>query len=356
METQELRDGLMAIGLTQYEADAYVALLELGSAPAVDVAEAADVPRARIYDVVRSLAEKGYVETFEDDGLNAQAIDPGRVRSELEDAADHLQSAADEVERRWEAPSITNRQISVVKRFDTLYRIARERIEQAEFEVKVAATPEQYRELADALAAAREDDVVSKLTLHGGDRREVGADDELRELVDDVPTEARVRDLPTSLLVVIDHREVIFAPSHNLSVGEQGLFFDDVWFAEMADWFFRTALWATWGSIQSARDEPPAAYTDIRECLRVAGPAVERGATVRATVTPVDDPGRRIEGEIVDVTYRRSDAEAASPLEPYVAVASITLAADGSTYTVGNWDAVIEDVAAGRIEILEIEG
>jgi sugar-specific transcriptional regulator TrmB len=353
MERQELRDGLMAIGLTQYEADAYAALLELGCAPAVDVAQTADVPRARIYDVVRSLAEKGYVETFEDDGLHAQAIDPSGVLKELETAADRLESTADEVEERWEEPSITNRQISVVKRFETLYRIARERIEQAEFEVKLGATPEQYAELADVLESVREEGVVVKVTLHGGGSQEVGAADELRDLVDDVPTETRVRNLPSSLLVVIDHREVIFAPSHTLSVGEQGLFFDDIWFAEMADWYFRTAVWAVWEPIQNTREEPPAAYTDIRECLRSIGPAVDDGETLRAAATPFDSPERRIEGRIVDTTYQQSGETTGSALEPYVSIASLTLETDdGETYTVGNWDAVVEDVAAGRIDIL----
>jgi len=354
MDERALRDGLMAIGLTQYEADAYAALLDLGRAPAVDVAQAADVPRARIYDVIRSLAEQGYVETFDDGGLHAQAVDPDAVVDELSAAADHLESTADAVEERWEEPPIADRQISVVKRFETLFRLARERIAEAEFGIKIAATPAQFAELADALADARDDGVVVKLTLHGD---ELDADDDrdaLTDLVDGVPTETRVRDLPTSMLVVIDHREVLFAPGRPLSVGEQGLFLDDVWFAQMADWFFRTALWAVWDPIQRDRPER-ATYTDIRECLESVAPIVEDGGRVRAAVRPLDDPDRLIEGEIADVTYRRSDETGGSPLEPYVEVASLTLSTADGAVEVGNWDAVVEDVRTGAIEIVDIE-
>jgi len=355
MDERALRDGLMAIGLTQYEADAYAALLELGRAPAVDVAQAADVPRARIYDVVRSLAEQGYVETFDDGGLHARAVDPETAVDELSAAADHLQSTADAVEERWEEPPIANRQISVVKRFETLFRLARERIAEAEFGVKIAATPAQYAELEDALADAREDGVVVKLTLHG---EELDADedrDTLTDLVDGVPTETRVRGLPTSLLVVVDHREVLFAPHRSPATGgERGLFLDDIWFAQMADWFFRTALWAVWEPIQ--RDRPDGAtYTDIRECLEAVGPVVDDGGRVEAAVTPIEDLDRRIEGEIADVTYRGAAESGGSPLEPYVDVAALTLATDDGAVEVGNWDAVVEDVRAGRIEILDVE-
>lgn len=355
MDERALRDGLMAIGLTQYEADAYAALLELGRAPAVDVAQAADVPRARIYDVVRSLAEQGYVETFDDGGLHARAVDPEAAVDELSSAADHLQSTADAVEERWEEPPIANRQISVVKRFETLFRLARERIAEAEFGIKIAATPAQYAELEDALTGAREDGVVVKLTLHG---EELDADedhDALTDLVGGVPTETRVRELPTSLLIVVDHREVLFAPHRTPAAGgEQGLFLDDAWFAEMADWYFRTALWAVWEPIQ--RDPlDRTTYTDIRECLRAVAPIVEDGGDVRAAVTPIEEPDRRIEGEIADVTYRPTDETGGSPLEPYVDVAALTLATDDGAVEVGNWDAVVEDVRAGRIEILDVE-
>jgi HTH-type transcriptional regulator, sugar sensing transcriptional regulator len=50
---------LTRLGLTSYEAKAYVALMRRGSSTAAQVSRLAGVPRQRIYDVLASLVEKG---------------------------------------------------------------------------------------------------------------------------------------------------------------------------------------------------------------------------------------------------------------------------------------------------------
>jgi HTH-type transcriptional regulator, sugar sensing transcriptional regulator len=50
---------LTRLGLTTYEAKAYVALLGRGTFAAAEVARHADLPRQRIYDVLASLVERG---------------------------------------------------------------------------------------------------------------------------------------------------------------------------------------------------------------------------------------------------------------------------------------------------------
>ncbi|MEK7323884.1 MAG: helix-turn-helix domain-containing protein [Chloroflexota bacterium] len=52
---------LMAIGLSKYEACAYLALLGHDDSTAVEVADRASVPRQRIYDVLNSLRDKGLI-------------------------------------------------------------------------------------------------------------------------------------------------------------------------------------------------------------------------------------------------------------------------------------------------------
>ncbi|TKX51791.1 transcriptional regulator, partial [Halorubrum sp. SP3] len=52
MDTEELLETLQAADLSYYQANAYVTLLELGTASATEVAQASDVPDARIYDVL----------------------------------------------------------------------------------------------------------------------------------------------------------------------------------------------------------------------------------------------------------------------------------------------------------------
>lgn len=57
----ETLDALKSIGLNLYERKIYVALLAKGVATAAELSELADVPRSRSYDVLESLADKGFV-------------------------------------------------------------------------------------------------------------------------------------------------------------------------------------------------------------------------------------------------------------------------------------------------------
>ncbi|RLJ09359.1 MAG: hypothetical protein DRP13_00265 [Candidatus Aenigmatarchaeota archaeon] len=59
--TNEVLDALKSIGLNLYERKIFVALLAKGIATAAEVSEIANVPRSRSYDILESLAEKGFV-------------------------------------------------------------------------------------------------------------------------------------------------------------------------------------------------------------------------------------------------------------------------------------------------------
>jgi sugar-specific transcriptional regulator TrmB len=57
----DVLDALKSIGLNLYERKIFVALLAKGVATAAEVSEIANVPRSRSYDVLQSLADKGFV-------------------------------------------------------------------------------------------------------------------------------------------------------------------------------------------------------------------------------------------------------------------------------------------------------
>ena len=61
MASNETLDALKSIGLNLYERKIFVALLAKGIATAAELSELANVPRSRTYDVLESLAEKGFV-------------------------------------------------------------------------------------------------------------------------------------------------------------------------------------------------------------------------------------------------------------------------------------------------------
>ncbi len=83
---------LERLGLTSYEAKTYVALVGLGPSTASDIAEAAGVPRTRIYTVLSDLEEGGWVDSREGRPKTFQAQRPahriGRVREQLVEEID----------------------------------------------------------------------------------------------------------------------------------------------------------------------------------------------------------------------------------------------------------------------------
>ena len=55
---------LKLFGLSDYEARALVALISRGALTAKEVAEISGIPRTSVYDVMKSLLSKGFVETY----------------------------------------------------------------------------------------------------------------------------------------------------------------------------------------------------------------------------------------------------------------------------------------------------
>jgi HTH-type transcriptional regulator, sugar sensing transcriptional regulator len=87
---------LTRLGLTMYEAKAYLALIRRGSSTAAEVARIAGVPRQRIYDVLASLVERGLASTRPGRVVKYVASPPDTAIQRL--VSDH-KHAVDELER-----------------------------------------------------------------------------------------------------------------------------------------------------------------------------------------------------------------------------------------------------------------
>jgi sugar-specific transcriptional regulator TrmB len=62
---EQTRVALREMGLNAYEIDTYVALLESGQMTAMEVSEQANVPYSKMYEVLNSLKEKGWIKSSE---------------------------------------------------------------------------------------------------------------------------------------------------------------------------------------------------------------------------------------------------------------------------------------------------
>lgn len=85
--TQQVLDALKQIGLNLYERKLWVALLSRGTATAGELSSLAKVPHSRTYDVLESLAEKGFVMIQTAKPLKYIAMAPHEA---LERAKKHL--------------------------------------------------------------------------------------------------------------------------------------------------------------------------------------------------------------------------------------------------------------------------
>jgi sugar-specific transcriptional regulator TrmB len=93
MDTGNLVGQLTRLGLTSYEAKAYLALIRRDSSTAAQASRLAEVPRQRIYDVLASLVEKGFASSRPGAVVKYAAVAPelavdalvARRRHELEE-------------------------------------------------------------------------------------------------------------------------------------------------------------------------------------------------------------------------------------------------------------------------------
>ncbi len=90
-------DALRTVGLNKYERNLWVALLSKGSATAGDLADISKVPRSRCYDVLESLATRGFVIMQPGKPLKYVAINP---REALERAQKKVTQEAQEISER----------------------------------------------------------------------------------------------------------------------------------------------------------------------------------------------------------------------------------------------------------------
>ena len=353
METEGLITTLQNSDLSPYQANAYVALLDLGTASASEIADCSEVPLPRIYDVLRDLESKGYVETYEQGSLKARAHDPTDILNDLRTQANRFESAADEVEERWEQPDIESNRASIVTRFETVIDRAQTFIATAEQQVQLSVSPEDFETLRPALVAAHDRGVVIRVTIHT--RPDESAPTEEFE---GVCTEARHRCLPAPFVALIDRRMTCFA-YHADSADQYGMLVDDPTHGFVFYWYFLTCLWEHWEQIYSMEnDEIPAEYVDIRRCSQDIKPLLADGATIH-----LQAEGREIEtgepcsyeGQVIDVEYGLESNHARSEYPTLASQATIVLDTGDRVVNLGGWGAVIEEVEANRIIITEVE-
>jgi len=74
--SEETKEVLREIGLNTYEIDAYLAVLESGQMTAMEISRKAKVPYSKIYEVLNSLRDKGWIKKTETRPIKYHAVAP----------------------------------------------------------------------------------------------------------------------------------------------------------------------------------------------------------------------------------------------------------------------------------------
>ncbi|MFD1640466.1 TrmB family transcriptional regulator [Halohasta litorea] len=347
METETFVDVLEEAGLSPYEAQVYVTLLDLGTASATEIADESGIPGPRIYDVLRSLADRGYAETYEQGTLQARAHDPTDVLEDLRERASQFEAAAAEVETRWEQPELKSNKASIVKRFQTVVDRAEQFIRGSENQVHLSATPADIDQLEDALQEAHDRGVAIHISVH----TEADEAPPSAERFEGICKEVRHRRLPAPFVALIDRQKTCFS-HHPETIDQYGVLVNDQTHSYVFHWYFMTCLWEHCETIYSERNtSPPIEYVDIRRLVGDIGPLVEAGDSLAVSVE-----GHNVQtGQPVSVTGTVTGTEHATGISgaemPYRVAGQATLYVDTGEeeLSVGGWGAVIEDIEATRI-------
>jgi len=341
--TDDLRNTLDHVGdrfnLGEYEIDAYLAVLEHGELTASEIADRTDIPQPRVYDTVRSLSDRGFVELRESRPMKIVAVDPDDAFGDLKTSFGEM---VDELEARYTAPTRETEAVSLVKSRSTILRYLEEVITGAEYELAVSLTPGLLRRFREKLATKVQEGVSVELLVTPASK----APDPTEFDYNGVASIARARrGITTPILAVGDGEYSVYATQDALRDDREryGVIFNRSALGFLVSGFFGTVLWTTAETImENGADRPfPRRYASIRRAVKdlrefegeefyatVEGRDIETGDSVT------------VRGRVVDLAFEDTEE-----------VASLVVETKNGRIEIGGRVAALEDVEGQEIVI-----
>jgi sugar-specific transcriptional regulator TrmB len=173
--SENTRGTLREMGLNAYEIDAYITLLEGGQMTAMEISREASVPYSKIYEVLNSLKEKGWIKSSESRPTKYYPVPPIEAASftklRLEDKYQRWeQTVAEELQPLYEKRELVERtDILMLHGQQAVLTKLEEVLNKAAKEIMIAA-PEFARPiiaLAESLLSGVKKTVSIKLMVAG---------------------------------------------------------------------------------------------------------------------------------------------------------------------------------------------
>jgi sugar-specific transcriptional regulator TrmB len=171
MDDEDVVGLLQELGLTAYQSRAYVAAVRLGTGRPNELAESAEIPQARIYDVIDDLADMSFVEVHEKSGGKTVTAPPPetvlasfkeRHISEYTETVDSITSRLDDV---YDDETSSDAFVTLVGMRESALRHARQVIEGADYWASLSLNAVAYERLREAIEAALDRGVTVRILL-----------------------------------------------------------------------------------------------------------------------------------------------------------------------------------------------
>lgn len=203
-----LIDQLMAIGMTEYEAKVYLALLREHPATGYQLSKGAGIPRSMVYEALGRLEARGAVlKSHEDKATLYRPVSPDVLLDRYERDMQNRVSSL----RNGLAPLYTQQDEGRVWNFSgrkEALAFAAELIAGAQHELMLVLTDADIEELRDLLVGAHERGVRLGVILTGQ------ADFDLGQVVRHPQRETELHRMEETLVVVADEVEFLIASGH----------------------------------------------------------------------------------------------------------------------------------------------
>ncbi|RLG48077.1 MAG: hypothetical protein DRN92_01810 [Thermoproteota archaeon] len=190
---------LKRVGLTEYEAKAYLCLLRNHLNSATKLSKKSGVPRTKIYAVLRSLQQKGWVKIYSGAPLLFRAVDPSkvfdRIKRDYEEFLESIQTMLSE-----EVTEMKDK--FVIKKFDLGLKGLKEEIRKAKTIWISNATTDFLERIKDAFS----DGAEIKVILFPGERRIEAENVQFREAEVEIVCIIRGREVPSTSLILDEER------------------------------------------------------------------------------------------------------------------------------------------------------
>lgn len=231
---------LQKIGLTEYEAKAYLSLLNDHVTTASKLSEKSGVPRTKIYAVLEALAQKGWVKIYSGVPLLFKAVAPqavfDKVKSEyssfLESVQSSLNNEVNEMKEKF-----------VIKKFDLGLENLKEEMKKAKTIQISNATTDFLKKVSKAFSK----DVKVKVLLFPGEMKVNNGNIESKEAEVKIVCMIRGKEMP-SMSIILDESRVFTAFEDPV---EHRYIVDEMLYDECAKCF---GEWYSlgWGAVEKA--------------------------------------------------------------------------------------------------------